>query len=156
MPFGGPIRFYWDIFSLNSSFDPGVLNSRVIEQFCEHWVSIVGADAMVQVHVSPSVTSINGDQPLDLFSNHISVKAWPNGRRFADDILKYILLNDMFFFILVKISLKFVPMVPVHNMSALVQAMACRWACYNFDKNDIFGIIHLRMLMCQSSYPDYI
>ena len=43
----------------------------------------------------------------------------------ADDIFKCIFLNENFR-ILIKISLKFVPKVPIDNKSALVQVMAWR------------------------------
>ena len=49
-----------------------------------------------------------------------------NGRHFPDDILKCIFLNKNVW-ILIKISLKFVPKVPIYNIPALVQIMACRW-----------------------------
>ena len=50
-----------------------------------------------------------------------------NGRHFADDIFYYIifLLNEKFW-ILIKISLKFVPKVLIDNNPALVQIMAWR------------------------------
>ena len=48
-----------------------------------------------------------------------------NGRYFADDIFKYIFLNENAW-ISLKISLKFVPNVPIDNIPALVQIMAWR------------------------------
>ena len=42
-----------------------------------------------------------------------------NGRDFADGILRFIFVNDKFC-ILIKISLKFVPKVPIGNNPALV------------------------------------
>ena len=42
-----------------------------------------------------------------------------NGRRFADDIFRCIFVNEKFY-ILIKISLKFVPKVPTDNVSALI------------------------------------
>ena len=52
---------------------------------------------------------------------------WPrqNGRHFADDIFKCIFLNENGW-IPIKISLKFVPKVPINNIPALVQIMAWR------------------------------
>ena len=50
-----------------------------------------------------------------------------NGRRFADDTFKCILLNENVR-ILIKISLKFVPKGPINNNPALVQIMAWRWS----------------------------
>ena len=46
-----------------------------------------------------------------------------NGRHFADDTLKPIFLNENIQ-ISIKISLKFVPKVPINNIPALVQIMA--------------------------------
>ena len=48
-----------------------------------------------------------------------------NGCRFADDIFKRIFLNENVW-ILIKISLKFVPKGPINNNPALVQIMAWR------------------------------
>ena len=48
-----------------------------------------------------------------------------NGCHFADDILKCIFLNENAW-ILIKISLKFVPKGPIDNIPALVQIMAWR------------------------------
>ena len=48
-----------------------------------------------------------------------------NGRHFADDIFKYIFLNENVW-IIIKISLKFVPKGPINNIPELVQIMAWR------------------------------
>ena len=48
-----------------------------------------------------------------------------NGRHFADDIFKWIFLNENVW-MPIKISLKFVPEGPINNISALVQIMAWR------------------------------
>ena len=48
-----------------------------------------------------------------------------NGRHFADDIFKWISLNENVW-ILIKISLKFVPQGPINNITALVQIKAWR------------------------------
>ena len=53
-----------------------------------------------------------------------------NGRHFPDDIFKWIFLNENVW-ISIKISLKFVPNVPINNIPALVQIMA--W-CRSGDK----------------------
>ena len=50
-----------------------------------------------------------------------------NGRHFADDILKCIFMNENVW-ILIKISLKFVPKGPINNIPPLVQMMAWRRA----------------------------
>ena len=48
-----------------------------------------------------------------------------NGRHFPDDIFKCIFLNENVW-ILINISLKFVPRGPIHNIPAFVQIMAWR------------------------------
>ena len=48
-----------------------------------------------------------------------------DGRRFPDDIFKWIFLNEIIW-ISIKISLKFAPMGPINNIPALVQIMAWR------------------------------
>ena len=48
-----------------------------------------------------------------------------NGRRFPDGILKWTFLN-VNVWILINISLKFVPRGPIHNIPTLVQVMAWR------------------------------
>ena len=48
-----------------------------------------------------------------------------NGRHFADDIFKWVFLNENVWFP-IKISLKFVPKGPINNIPASVQIMAWR------------------------------
>ena len=58
----------------------------------------------------------------------LSLTYWgrDNGRHFADDIFKWIFLNESVW-IPIKISLKFVPKGPINKIPALVQIMAwCR------------------------------
>ena len=47
-----------------------------------------------------------------------------NGRHFTDEIFKCIFSKEKFC-ILIQISLKFVPKIPIDNNSALVQIMVC-------------------------------
>ena len=54
-----------------------------------------------------------------------SLRLRQNGRHFADDIFKWIFLNENVW-IPIKISLKFVPHGPINNIPALVQIMAWR------------------------------
>ena len=49
-----------------------------------------------------------------------------NGRHFADDIFRCILLNETFYILIEIISLKFVPKGPIDNNPALVYIMAWR------------------------------
>ena len=54
-----------------------------------------------------------------------TLRPWHNGRHFADDIYKWIFLNENVW-IPNKISLKFVPQGPINNIPAMVQIMAWR------------------------------
>ena len=54
-----------------------------------------------------------------------TLRSRQNGRHFADDVFKCIFLNENVW-ILLKISLKFVPQGPINNIPALVQIMAWR------------------------------
>ena len=58
-------------------------------------------------------------------SVHYHIEAETNGSHFADDIFKCIFLNENVW-ILIKISLKFVPEGPINNIPAMVQIMAWR------------------------------
>ena len=71
----------------------------------------------------PCLTSV-------LFNFLMSLRSRQNGHHFPDDIFKCIFWNG-YVWILIKISLKFVPMDPVNNIPALVQIMA--W-CLPGDK----------------------
>ena len=62
----------------------------------------------------------------DKFNSGInSLRPRQNGRHFADDIFKYIFLNENVW-TPIKISLKFVPKGPINDKPALVQIMAWR------------------------------
>ena len=61
----------------------------------------------------------------DLWGIFNTLRPRQNGRRFADDTLKRIFLNENVR-ISIKISLKFVPKCPINNITALVQIMAWR------------------------------
>ena len=65
---------------------------------------------------------------LSHLSSLIWVNTWrprQNGRHFADDIFKWIFLNENVW-IPIKIPLKFVPRGPINNIPAMVQIMAWR------------------------------
>ena len=63
---------------------------------------------------------------IQLISLHCTLKPRQNGRHFADDIFKWIFLNENVW-IPIKFSVKFVPQGPINNIPALVQIMAwCR------------------------------
>ena len=73
-----------------------------------HWIKCIWYDFMI-------------------FSLNINtLRLRQNGRHFADYMFKWIFLNENIW-ILLKISLKFVPKVWINNIPALVQIMAWRW-----------------------------
>ena len=60
------------------------------------------------------------------FQTHLNtLRPRQNGRRFPDDIFTWIFFNENVW-IPIKISLRFVPKVPINNIPALVQIMAWR------------------------------
>ena len=73
-------------------------------------------------YVSTSHFMRQCDLMLQLFN---TLRPRQNGRHFPDDIFKRIFLNENAW-ILLKISLKFVPKGPINNIPALVQIMAWR------------------------------
>ena len=64
------------------------------------------------------VNHCDGNQPLSA-SKVNTLRPRQNGRHFADDIFRCIFLNENFY-ILIKISMKFVPKGPIDNSPALV------------------------------------
>ena len=71
-----------------------------------------------------------------------SLRPRKNGRHFADDIFKCIFLNENVW-ILIRISLKFVPQGPINNIPALVQIMAWR----RRGNKPLFGPMMVRLPM---------
>ena len=65
-----------------------------------------------------------------IYYNLNTLRLRQNGRHFPDDILKYIFVNENLW-ILIKISLMFVPKDPINNNPAVVQMMT--W-CHSGDK----------------------
>ena len=64
-------------------------------------------------------------KPSRTWTNVNTLRPRQNGRRFPDDIFKWIFLNENVW-IPIEISLKFVPMGPINNIPTLVQIMAWR------------------------------
>ena len=69
--------------------------------------------------------------------NHNTLRPRQNGRRFAADIFKWILLNENVW-TPIRILLKFVPMGPIENISTLVQVMADASVTSNHGPRTIF------------------
>ena len=68
---------------------------------------------------------ISGFHELTDLASLNTLRPRPNGRHFPDDIFKCIFLNENVW-ILINISLKFVPKGLINNIPALVQIMAWR------------------------------
>ena len=78
------------------------------------------------IHLVTAVNALcisNMEFVCHVFINTLSQRQ--NGRHFADDIFKCILLDENVW-IPIKISLKFVPQGPINNIPALVRIMAWR------------------------------
>ena len=72
------------------------------------------------------ITDLVPDKHTKIENDYINtLRPRQNGRHFADDIFKWIFLNENVW-ILIKFSLKFVPRGPINNIPALVQIMAWR------------------------------
>ena len=72
--------------------------------------------------VDNRVNNLQHSSPCTHFN---TLRPRQNGRHFPDDIFKWIFLNENVW-ISNKISLKFVPKVPINNIPALVQILAWR------------------------------
>ena len=68
------------------------------------------------------ISTMLGETILNAFN---TLRPRQHGSHFPDDIFKWIFLNENVW-ILIKISLKFVPRGPISNIPALVQIMAWR------------------------------
>ena len=88
----------------------------------QHEAGLITEDTMPSVsEVPPSLRSL----PHMATSPVIALRPRQNGRHFADDTFKPIFLNENIR-LLIKISLKFVPKLPINNIPTLVQVMAWR------------------------------
>ena len=72
------------------------------------------------------ITTNSSATSVDKISIIDTLRPKQNVRHFADNIFKCSFLNGNVW-ILIEISLKFVPKDPINNISALVQIMAWRW-----------------------------
>ena len=91
-------------------------------------VSIGLCNSLIQ-NRGKAITSTNDDQVCWHIILVNTLRPRQNGRHFADDIFKCIFFNENVW-ILIKISLKFVPKGPINNIPALVQIMAGRCSGY--------------------------
>ena len=75
----------------------------------------------------------SGKRPLRGFNGHAHFNSSPpgqNGRHIPDENFKCIFMNERFY-VLIRVSLKFVPKGPINNIPVLIQIMA--W-CGSGDK----------------------
>ena len=102
-------------FSIKTIF-PGLEIPRIkIREFHDHLIYIMGISVVRQYLYI-------GSWKHGFFN---TLRPRQNGRHFADDVFICIFLNENVW-ILLKISLKFVPKGPINNIPALVQIMAWR------------------------------
>ena len=74
-----------------------------------------------------------------------------NGHHFADAIFKCIFLNENVW-ILIGISLKFVPRGPINNIPALVQIMAWRWSGDNPLSEPMMSILLMHICVTRPQW----
>ena len=100
--------------------------TNIEQPLCHHVVSLGHNELNLCHHNDMTLIS---DRPSSLsFVKYLhALRPRQNGRHFPDDIFKWIFLNENVW-ISIKISLKFVPKVPINNIPALVQIMAWRRA----------------------------
>ena len=88
-----------------------------------HWGRVM------HIHVYLSTLTIIGSEyglsPGQCWNIVNTLRPRQNGRRFPDDIFKCIFMNENVW-ILIKISVKFVPKGPINDIPSLVQIMAWR------------------------------
>ena len=117
-----------------------LFNNLVILVLCEGNPPVIGGFPSQRTVMREAfhVSHYEDDLPSDFFPSHPihlskealsqglnTLRPRQNGWHFADDIFKWIFLNENVW-ILIKISLKFVPNGPIDIMLALVQIMAWR------------------------------
>ena len=95
-----------------------------------HWVGLrISFMSACPAHIIPTRLTQVGPATQTGFAGFFiinTLRPKQNGRHFADDIFKGIVMNENVF-ISLKISLKFVPKGKINNIPALVQIMA--WRC---------------------------
>ena len=113
----------WSVCNIrtDSRFAPSQWETSLQSNAVSHWLranleSALQYDVILAQFQRPDCTSFHYVNTL---------RPRQNGRHFADDIFKCIFFNE-YAWILLKISLKFVPEVQINNMPSLVQIMAWR------------------------------
>ena len=112
------IPFYTKLANLNQK-------SPRQQQICANWIKLSDLTCNISwmmKHVW--VSTMWYEQCIRIWALN-TLRPGQNGRHFPDDNLKRIFLNENVW-ILIKISLKFVPRSPINNIPALVRIMAWR------------------------------
>ena len=89
------------------------MSSANCQPFCSNLNVFKDAVITFSCQLNPDPSLVNSSPPGQ------------NGRHFADDIFRCIFVNENFY-ILIWISLKFVPKDPINSIPALIQIMAWR------------------------------
>ena len=96
-----------------------IIKCSRIANYCCAYLGITG---IMEYGIAPLAFTI--PRPIHSYFNKLRPRQ--NGCHFAEDIFKWIFLNESSS-IAINISLKFVPKVPINNIPALVQIRA--WCC---------------------------
>ena len=108
----------WCVFHVLKPSCPGVIH--------DGWLQIFWGPSQYKDHLFKGKNShCKGSMVLIPFRWVTTLRPSQNGRHFPDDMFIFIFLNENVW-ILVKISLKFVPKGPINNIPALIQMMAWR------------------------------
>ena len=125
--------YYGELCVLHCLFTT-ISNLQTIRQNCHYHMPLyrtyrakcglkyVGASVwnnILSIDMNPNIGEISFSRSLN------TLRPKQTGRHFADDIFKWIFLNENVW-MPIKISLKFVPEGPINNIPALVQIMAWR------------------------------
>ena len=118
--------FWWSVWFIYKVFFPDDSSLSKLAQF----VSVINANIKpFHLEIKKAISEENGSHWYGLVSNAglgvNTLRTRQNGRHFADNIFRCIFFNENVW-ILLKISLKFVPKVQINSIPALVQIMAWR------------------------------
>ena len=109
---------------------PFNLNSNTNKVTMDSWIIYIKYYGVYSTHLCNDIIILLFSLHVKLQPHHYwglfnTLRQRQNGRHFADDTFKPIFLNENIQ-ISIKISLKFVPKVPINNIPSLVQIMAWR------------------------------
>ena len=117
-----------DLSMFNQSYSGGITTTKKPTGYWQYYL-YVGCLAAMGLAMEPGVHTMSDELILQILCNIFlafnTLRPRQNGCLFADDIFKRIFLNENVW-ISITISLKFVHMVRINNITALVQIMAWR------------------------------